>query len=390
MKVSDAMNRVSDELPFRIEKGAVTMVAAGSQVYYIGEKVRISGTATIPTEEVYLSIKRQGILTKQKKLDDHNVDSKNNDQDTFTKVRIGKDCTWTYSWDTSLIASELKKGQYTLYASESPLTFGSLNNKAYSSCSIIIEQPFVSATASQSSVAQGDLLYVTGTAEGSPRKGLQIWIFGKVISLLKPVFVCPDASYALKLTREETKRFSPGQYFVVVQHPMMNNVFDVYLDTDNVTVLCDYPKNRTKVFSFEGPLKQTGVDAAEALVRAINNPGIDDTYTKLQFLVEKPVIRFDPVNDKKIGDRFTITAQTNLAVDDEIMITLYPSEYSDQRSQPQAFHGASGTIKVVRGDSGMNKIAFDIDTAQFKPDAYIVSASAISLDAVGQMKFRII
>jgi hypothetical protein len=170
---------------------------------------------------------------------------------------------------------------------------------------------------------------------------------------------------------------------------MMNNAFDVYLDTDNVTVLCNYPKNRTKVFSFEDPLKKTGFEAAEAVVQVINNPGIDDTYTKLQFLVVKPVIRFDPINDKKIGDRFTITAQTNLAVDDEIMITLTPSEYSDQRSQPRAFHGASGTIKVVRGDSGMNKIAFDIDTSTFKSDEYIVKASAILLDAVGQMIFRI-
>jgi hypothetical protein len=39
MKVADSLNRVSDEISFRIEKGAVTMVAAGNKVYYLGESM---------------------------------------------------------------------------------------------------------------------------------------------------------------------------------------------------------------------------------------------------------------------------------------------------------------------------------------------------------------
>ena len=206
MKVADSLNRVSDELTFRIEKGAVTMVAAGNQVYYLGEKVRLSGTSTVPTKEIYLSIKQQGVFSKQKKIDQLNVTCENDKPDSFTKVKIEDDYTWSFTWDTSLVASELKKGYHTIFATEAPQTFGNLKKTAFSKISVIIEQPFVSGTASQSTIAQGDRLYITGTAQGEPRKGVQIWIFGNDICLLKTVMVNPDASYFLELSREETKK----------------------------------------------------------------------------------------------------------------------------------------------------------------------------------------
>ena len=64
----------------------------------------------------------------------------------------------------------------------------------------------------------------------------------------------------------------------------------------------------TKVFTLLGAGSLQGSDAAEALVQGINDPNVDDTYTKLQFLVEVPVIRIDPIGDKHVGDKFTITA----------------------------------------------------------------------------------
>ncbi len=54
-----------------------------------------------------------------------------------------------------------------------------LANVAYGTVSIIIKKPFVSATASQSTVAQGDSVFITGTAQGQPSAGVQIWILGK-------------------------------------------------------------------------------------------------------------------------------------------------------------------------------------------------------------------
>jgi hypothetical protein len=159
---------------------------------------------------------------------------------------------------------------------------------------------------SQSTIAQGDRIYIRGTAEGEPKQGVQIWIFGDNICLQKIVSVNTDSSFSFELSRSDTEKLDPGQYFVVVQHPMMNNEFAIYLDSAKQNVLSDYPKNGTELFSIDGPRSKKGADAAMALVEAINNPNIDDTYTKLQFLIEKPVIRFDPIGDIRLLELQTL------------------------------------------------------------------------------------
>lgn len=390
MKVVDSLNKVSDELTFRIEKGAVTMVAAGNQVYYLGEKVQLRGTSTVPTKEIYLSIKQHGVFSKQKKIDQLNVTCENDRPDSFTKVKIESDYTWSFTWDTSLVASELKKGYHTIFATEAPQTFDKLNKMAFSKISVIIEQPFVSGTASQSTIAQGDRLYITGTAEGEPRKGVQIWIFGDEICLIRTVKVNPDASYVLELSRDYTKKLITGQYFVVIQHPMMNNEFDVYPGAGNKKVLSNYPEKGTELFSIDGPLGKKGADAAMALVQALNNPGIDDTYTKLQFRIEKPEIRFDPISDKHIGDKFTISARTNLAVDDEVVFNFSSVNPDPTKKFPEIERGITMIVRVTKGDGGWNRLSFDVDTASFIPRKYLLSASALNVDVATPTFFTIL
>ena len=112
---------------------------------------------------------------------------------------------------------------------------------------------------------------------------------------------------------------APGQYFVVVQHPMYNGRFDVFPDNPNnpIDILGAYPVYGNVLFAVGGAGSLQGSDAANALIQALNNPAVDDTYTKLQFLVEVPKITIDPIGDHQVGDRFTITGTTNLAVDDQ-------------------------------------------------------------------------
>ena len=147
----------------------------------------------------------------------------------------------------------------------------------------------------------------------------------------------------------------------------------------------------TRIFKLGGAGSLQGSDAAEALVQGINDANVDDTYTKLQFLVEEPVIRIDPIGDKHVGDKFTITAQTNLAVDDEILVQVYSSSFKPtQKSQSGEFSGATGTVKVTKGDSGMNKISFDVDSSTFKPDEYIVTEGAVIQEATGTALFNVL
>jgi len=398
----------SDEVDVKVEKGAVTIVAAGDQSYYLGEEIKFSGTNT-ETYKTYLFIVGPNLPTQGAEIFGTNPrnDGAPGVTDlvpaTFKTVDVNGDNTWSWKWGTSTVA--LDAGTYTVYAVSQPRDNSGthLAQAAYGTVSIIIKKPFVSATASQSTVAQGDRVYITGTAEGQPT-AVMIWVLGKNYPQnaagIATESVNSDASFKYEVTQSTTRNMYPGQYFVVVQHPMQNNVFDVRACTETANgapnTVCNYQQAVTvsggqSIFRIFGAGSLQGSDAAEALVQGINSPNVDDTYTKLQFLVEVPVIRIDPIGDKRVGDKFTITAQTNLAVDDEILVTVYSSSFKPtQKSQSGEFSGATGTVKVAKGDSGMNKISFDVDSSTFKPDEYIVQESAVIQTATGTALFNVL
>ncbi len=397
----------SDEVDINVEKGAVTIVAAGDQSYYLGEEIKFSGTNT-ETYKTFLflvgpNLPDQGAVINDP--DPRNAGTANpgvtNGQDAdFKVIDVNGDNTWSWKWGTAGYA--LDAGTYTIYAVSQPYDRNHLANAAYGTVSVIIKKPFVSATASQSTVAKGDRVYVSGTAEGDP-SSVAIWVMGKNYAIRDTASVNSDASFKYEIKQETTKTMSSGQYFVVVQHPMQNKQFDVdlYALTDATVANRGYVYNKlltatntntpTKIFKLLGSNSLQGSDAAEALAQGINDANVDDTYTKLQFLVEEPVIRVDAIGDKHVGDKFTITAQTNLAVDDEVLVQVYSSSIKPtQKSQSGEISGATGTVKVVKGDSGMNKISFDVDSSTFKPDEYIVTEDAVIQEATGTALFNVL
>ena len=218
----------SDEVIVQVQKGAVTIVAAGSQSYYLGEEIQFSGTDT-ESNDVYLFITGPNLPTiggQIQSLDPRNAKVADGDATTFQDVAVNGDNTWSWQWGTSSVA--LDAGTYTVYAVSQPYGTDDLNDVAYGTVSIIIKKPFVSATASQSTVAQGDPVYVTGTAQGQPSLGVQIWILGKNFAMITTEAVNSDSSFSYELKGTDTLNMYAGQYFVVVQHPMQNGVFDVY------------------------------------------------------------------------------------------------------------------------------------------------------------------
>ena len=172
---------------------------------------------------------------------------------------------------------------------------------------------------------------------------------------------------------------------------MQNDQFDVYRNGDDVFNRMLGVAPGTKVFNLLGAGSLQGSDAAEALVQAINDPNVDDTYTKLQFLIEVPVITVAPIGDRHVGDKFTILATTNLAVDDEVLVEVYSSSFKPtQKSQSGEFSGATGTVKVTKGTGGLNQISFDVDASTFKPDEYIVTENAVLQSATGSALFNVL
>ena len=413
----------SDEVDVKVEKGAVTIVAAGDQAYYLGEEIKFSGTNT-ESQNTYLfimgpNLDQYGAGITGPTVSDGiggGLDPRSNPigtgndikKDRLVNAAVQGDNTWSYKWGTATVA--LDQGTYTIYATSQPSSAKSddLSKVAYGTCSIMIKQPFISATASQSTVAQGDAVYITGTAQGNPSPGVMIWILGKNYANIATQSVNSDGSFSYEIKKEDTKNLYAGQYFIVAQHPMQNNRFDVYPGTttagstvtgvNKATMVWTVDQTKSGAgstdssdFKLSGSSSLQGANAAEALIEAINDANVDDTYTKLQILIENPVINVDPVGDRHVGDKFTITATTNLAVDDEVLVEVYSSSFQPaQKTSASGFSGASGTMKVTKGDSGLNKISFDVDASTFKPDEYLVKESAVLQDATGTALFKVL
>jgi PGF-CTERM protein len=384
-------NYKSDEVSVKVDIGGVSITAAGDQSYFLGEEIKFSGTNT-ETYNTYLfligpNLPSGGANIASSNPRDPTVKVKNGEKTNFKSVEVNGDNTWSWKWGTAAVA--LDAGTYTIYAVSQPNDRDNLQNVAYGTVSIIIKKPFVSASASQPVIAKGDRLFITGTAEGNPSQGVAVWILGKNYAIRKTEAVSADSSFKYEITQGDTKALASGQYFIVVQHPMQNDKFDIQPSGEHVMNM-QLGSNGTTVFKMLGGSSLQGSDAAEALVQAINDPNVDDTYTKLQVLVEEPVIRIDPIGNKHVGDKFTITGQTNLAIDDEILVEVYSSSFKPtQKTQSGEFSGVTGAIKVAKGDGGLNKISIDVDSSTFKVDEYIVTAKAIIQDATGTALFTV-
>jgi PGF-CTERM protein len=382
----------TDEVDVKVEKGTVTITAAGDGSYYLGEEVKYSGTNT-ETVKTYLFITGPNLQSVGSQIQNTNprvnpvVDG---NAASFQSVDVASDNSWSWKWGTATVA--LDAGTYTVYAVSGPRDKDHLADVAYGTVSIIVKKPFVSATVSSSTVAAGDSIFVRGTAEGKPGPGVAMWVLGKNYATRSTASVNSDATFSFEIKDTTTQNMAAGQYFVVVQHPMQNDAFDIVLTGNDVFNLkLGVAAGGTRIFSLLGAGSLQGSDAAEALVQAINDPNVDDTYTKLQFLIEVPVIRIDPIGDKHVGDKFTIHAQTNLAVDDEVLFEVYSSSFKPtQKSQSGEFSGATGTVKVTKGLTGMNALAFDVDAATFKPDEYIVQATAVIQGTTGTALFNVL
>jgi hypothetical protein len=382
---------ISDEVIIKAEKGSISILPQGDGSYYIGEKIKLRGVSTAGYH-VFLTLKGPDASQQERRPDRLDILSEDGNPDTFLKIDVRGDLTWSYVWDTKKISAFLDDGYYRIYAIESPVnsdTFSTFSPHSFGVAPISIRLPFVSGIVSQAIIAQGDIVTIAGTAEGVQYHEVLIWIFGDRNTVVDKININPDASYVYQMSRKISKKLDPGQYFVIIQHPMMDDEFSVYFDRKKRYILSDTPEKGTILFPIDGEGSIHGFDAITRLITALNNPEIDDSYTKLSFLIESPMIRFDQIENRKRGEKFSITASTNLSVDDQILIEVFLSTgFSDKEKKPFAI--SKGIVRVVRGDAGLNKISFVFDSTPFPPAEYIVKASAMDIDVKASTSFEIV
>ena len=242
------------------------------------------------------------------------------------------------------------------------------------------------------SIANGDPVTLRGIATGHPREGLQVWVIGRNYLDISTIPVNNDNSFEFELKPSETLNLASGQYYVVVQHPMMNGQFDITYDAASGKVINRQmgPDGNT-IYTMSGAGSLQGPASANALVTAISSQNVDDTFTTYTFFISPPSALINPIGNHAAGDRFTISGSTNLAVGDQLMVEITSSSFQPTRKTADSgFSGSSGTVTVVPGPDGINHWSFDVDASAFKPDEYIVTVKGITVDVTGSTIFTII
>jgi hypothetical protein len=140
-------------------------------------------------------------------------------------------------------------------------------------------------------VVNGGEINISGTAKGNPIAGVAIWMFNDA-GFVHQSIVQPDKNgyYSLDLGTSTDWR----GYHVVVQHPMQNNLFDIYIrDMTSGDAEYGWVWNRTlrvnndttgtrtysvgsRIFRIVGDGSLTGDDAYKALIASFRDPGVDD------------------------------------------------------------------------------------------------------------------
>jgi trimeric autotransporter adhesin len=372
-----------DTVDVEVVKGTVTIRTSGNESFFLGEEITLSGENT-DSDRIHLFVTGPNLPSAGANLADL-LPVVEGDAASFTTENVDADNTWEYKWNTANL--NVDAGSYTIYAIATPNNRDNLRSAKYATASLIIRKPFVTANASAATVAKGDELKFTGVAEGKP-SNLAVWLFGTNLYLADSATVKDDSTYTYTVSRGTTQNLATGQYFAVVQHPMYNGQFDVAEVVEGgVTRVYDTSGN---FFIAAGPGRLQGSDAANALVNLINGANIDDTYTKLSFVVEEARISIAEIGDRNVGDTFDVTGTTNLAPGDNLLVTITSSSFEPtDKSQAGGFSGISGSTQVVRGTDG-NTFNFTVDASQFQPDAYDVKVESVEAASSATETFNVV
>ena len=265
-------------------------------------------------------------------------------------------------------------------------------------CALVIIPPIAAISLSPGSsfagaptIANGDPVSIHGIATGHPRDGLQVWLIGYNYVKIATVSTNADNTYDYELKSADTQSLAPGQYFVLVQHPMMNAEFDIYYDSSTGRVINRQLGTGTSIFQLTGSGSLQNTDGANALMRAINSQNLDDTFATTSFIISQPTAFIIPIEDHAVGDKFTIQGSTNLAVGNNLMIEIISSSFKPtQKVQSGEFSGSAGTVKVKPGTKGFNQWSFDVDASTFKPDEYVVTVFGETIDVTSTTTFNIV
>ncbi|MBP2133479.1 hypothetical protein J2128_001433 [Methanomicrobium sp. W14] len=350
------------------------------EYYCLGDRIPIKGTLGASAKSdttVYFYITGPNLNSNGAKPSSPDTAVVDGDNSTFDYVSVSKGQTdFTFYWDTS--KTGLSSGTYTVFATVTPGGYDSREvseTDAEDCTDVDLNDASINVLFPDEApgfFAQGDHIVSIWSARGSPARNqytgtIRYYIIGNNFRYAGytnfPLLKTDSSSVSvdqldemaetndfpgysgLDLGRSFSNAMGKGTYYVVYQHPMNNQVFDLYPSEGN-----SYNGTITKLVTTTGKtidLSGLQVNAAlNAITEAIDSPSIDDSYVTQEFDIEKPSIRLSPVLYAEVGNSIEIKGVTNLEcpidypynqIDlngDELSLSLYTeSMYYDGKTQ---------------------------------------------------------
>lgn len=313
---------------FSVVKGAITLDLVPSTAI-LGDKIIIKGT-NYDSDMTYLYVTGPCLPVCGAGLETPK------DPGTVTPVAIFTDRTWEYNrsvggWDTSKLS--IDAGEYTIFASSKPINpchpdvFDTCVDctpdpciecakpcAAWTKKTLTLERPSLSATICPDPLIMdcddcSHEVVIQGNATGNPLHEISVWVFGEgkvgdkhyYHAIIDTCVAnnCDAFKFKLSDLGVDIESLKTGKYFILIQHPMYNHVFDVILEGDPVPdpdkvpheqnmkfVLSSCPVRWSKEFPIEGPGAKFDLAALSALKQVFEKGCVDDKYLVLNFTVK--------------------------------------------------------------------------------------------------------
>ena len=389
----NVLEKTKDNLESSSAKTAKITVIEGDMTvgvekdfYYLGNDVDIFGTNT-ESDDVYLYIKGSNVDFQRLSTD--------------ITINVDSDNTWDEEID-GYFFNNFDAGTYTIYAVAVDLQnekdanteeYGDddlediISDFTYATASLVLKQPFLNAELSATVVAQDSDLTISGNAEAADK--IMFYVFGNNKFTHGTITVEDDGTFEDEIDIDEDE-YATGQYFVVLQHPMYDGVFNIgpiedktvsekvgnknayniVLNTKGSYADVNLENESSKILF--NTLNRQSANAAEALCQALDTQNIDDVYVKAAFIVATPTASMNPVSDVAKGSKLVVSGTSNMAEGEVVTVEMLSTAFAAIPKESVNSASFMSLVTKVQED-GTWEVTFD--TTGLNVDEYTLSAT---------------
>lgn len=351
-------------------------VSTDRNTFALGEEIFLTGKNTASCD-TYLFMTGPNLPAVGGRLDNPRRAVENGNPGSFT-VTTGDCETWEYRFNTRGLGIDF--GTYTIYAVSTPSDRYHLEGTSWQTIPVSFRRPTVSVTEPAQTVAKGDEIVISGLIGGDPDTGVAVWIFGRNYFRYDTARGERSGAFTYELSGSVTGAMEPGEYVILVQHPMGDGEFNIRPDRDRQMVLGTQPYPGAPQFRVGGPGALQGPAAAAALIEALDSPFIDDVYAEYSIRVVNPTITFDPASLRNVaGKPIIISGTTNMAEGSRILLEITDDWFGPvPKTERSLTAGFSGVVTVETDESGRNTFSLEIPAGRLPVGSYRVIAQAVT------------